>query len=101
MAGTEDHHFRIGIEEHRWLWRYSPLKGDADGWTEYDKRKVLIHSGLKHRSRLECELHEGLHASLGPAISEAAVTQAASDLAKILYSLGYRLDPEKSSCRGP
>lgn len=95
----EDHHFRIGIEGQRWLWRYSPLKGGADGWTEYDKRKVLIHSGLKNRSRLECEIHEGLHASLGPAISEAAVTQAASDLAMILYSLGYRLDPEKSSCR--
>jgi len=91
----EDHRFQIdGV---RWLWRYSPLKGDADGWTEYDKRKVLIHSGLKNRARLECELHEGLHASLGPAISEAAVTQAASDLAMILYSLGYRL--EKTSCR--
>lgn len=98
---SRDHHFRIGVEEKRWLWRYSPLKGGADGWTEYDKRKVLIHSGLKHRSRLECELHEGLHASLGPAVSEAAVTQAASDLAKILYSLGYRLSPEKTSCRNP
>jgi len=92
----EDHRFQI--DGRRWLWRYSPLKGGADGWTEYDKRKVLIHSGLKNRSRLECEIHEGLHASL-PAISESAVTQTASDLAMILYSLGYRLDPEKSSCR--
>lgn len=93
----EDHRFQIG--EQRWLWRYSRLKGGADGWTEYDKRKVLIHSKLKHRARLECEIHEALHASLGPAVSESAVTQAASDIAKILFALGYRLDAEKSACK--
>jgi hypothetical protein len=99
---VEDHRFQLGPEGHRWLWRYSPLKGDADGWTEPAKRKVLINSSLKHRSRLECEIHEGLHASMGTfVVSEEAVTQAASDIAKILYSLGYRLDPGKSACRRP
>lgn len=93
-----DHHFRIGLDQKKWLWRYSKLKGNADGWTEYATRKVLIHSSLKSRARLECELHEGLHCTLGPTVSEEAVTQAASDLAKILWSLGYRLLPpdEKS-----
>lgn len=84
----EDHHFLINGQ--RWLWRYSTLKGGADGWTEYSNNKVLIHSKLKHRSKLECEAHEALHASLGPTISEEAITQAAKDLAKILWSLGYR-----------
>lgn len=93
----EDHRFQIGPEGHRWLWRYSRLKGGAEGWTEYDKRKVLIHSQLKHRARLECEIHEALHASLGPAVSESAVTQAASDIAKILFALGYRLG--NASCK--
>lgn len=88
----EDHHFQIGGV--RWLWRYSPLKGSAFGWTEYAKRKILIHSGLKrNRQRLECECHEFLHAAF-PAISESAVTEAASDLARILWSLGYRLPPK-------
>lgn len=85
----EDHHFAIGGR--KWLWRYSRLKGSADGWTEWEKRKVLISSRAKHRARLEIEIHEGLHASLGPTISEDSITQTASDLAKILYALGYRL----------
>jgi hypothetical protein len=85
-----DHHYHVNGE--KWLWRYSPLKGGADGWTEYSKRKVLIHSGLAGRQRLECELHEGLHMTLGPTISEAAVEQAAADLAKILWSLSYRIN---------
>jgi hypothetical protein len=90
-----DHHFLISGQ--RWLWRYSNLKGKADGWTEYAKHKVLIHSALARRAKLECELHEGLHASLGPTISEEAVTQAAEDLAKILWSLGYRQSTDRST----
>lgn len=86
----DDHHFRI--DGKRWLWRYSTLKGQAVGWTEWDKRKVLIHSGLKKsRSRLEVELHEALHASLGQNISEECITQSAYDISRILWSLGYRI----------
>jgi hypothetical protein len=86
----EDHRFTIN--DQKWLWRYSRLKGQAVGWTEWDKRKVLIHADLKKsRTRLEVELHEGLHACLGRAISEETVTQAAYDLSRILWSLGYRL----------
>lgn len=88
----EDHHFQI--DGSKWLWRYSPLKGTADGWTEFEKRKVLIHSQLLGRKRLEIELHEGLHASFGPMISEESVTQTARDLAKILWLLGYRIQEE-------
>lgn len=87
-----DHHFQI--DGSKWLWRYSPLKGTADGWTEFEKRKVLIHSKLEGRKRLEIELHEGLHASFGPTISEESVTQTARDLAKILWLLGYRIQEE-------
>jgi len=87
---NKDHHFTI--DGKKWLWRYSVLKGQAVGWTEWEKRKVLIHSGLKKsRTRLEVELHEGLHASLGPNISEECITQTAHDLSRILWSLGYRL----------
>lgn len=86
----EDHRFTI--DGKKWLWRYSNLKGQAVGWTEWEKRKVLIHSGMKkNRSRLEVELHEGLHASLGPNISEECITQTAHDLSMILWHLGYRI----------
>lgn len=84
-----DHHFQI--DGSKWLWRYSPLKGHADGWTEWEKRKVLIDKRLKGRTRLETEIHEGLHASFGKTISEESVTQTAHDLAKILWALGYRI----------
>jgi hypothetical protein len=85
----EDHHFQI--DGSKWLWRYSSLKGKADGWTDFEQRKVLIHSQLRGRKRLEIELHEGLHAALGPTISEESVTQTARDLAKVLWLLGYRI----------
>ena len=87
-----DHHFQI--DGSKWLWRYSPLKGKADGWTDFELRKVLIHSQLQGRKRLEIELHEGLHAALGPTISEESVTQTARDLAKILWLLGYKIQEE-------
>ena len=89
----EDHRFTIN--DKKWLWRYSTLKGQAVGWTEWEKRKVLIHSGLtKSRTRLEVEIHEGLHASLGPNISEECITQTAHDLSRILLSLGYRISKD-------
>ena len=91
-----DHRFTINDE--KWLWRYSPLKGSADGWTEFSKRKVLINSRLKSRTRLETECHEALHAILGPNIvSEECVTKTAAELSRILWSLGYRLPPEELS----
>jgi hypothetical protein len=93
----EDHHFTLGVAQEKWLWRYSTLKGSADGWTEFSKNKVLLDRRAKHRKRLELELHEGLHATLGPTISEEAVDTAARDLAKILWSLGYRLEKNEAT----
>lgn len=93
---NSDHHFHLA--GFRWLWRYSPLKGTADGWTEFAKRKVLIDSRLKGRARLETECHEALHAILGPDIvSEECVTATARDLSRVLWSLGYRLPPDAKS----
>ena len=88
-TSMEDHHFQI--DHAKWLWRYSPLKGSAAGWTEWEKRKVLIDSKLVGKARLETEIHEGIHACFGSTISEESVTQTAHDLAKILWSLGYRI----------
>lgn len=85
--GNEDHHFKIG--ERKMLWRYSRLAGDAVGWT-YHGTKILIDKRLQGRRRLDTEIHEFLHFA-NPDHSEDAVTQQASDLAKILWALGYRL----------
>ena len=86
-----DHRFKLGGE--RWLWRYSRLRGSANGWTDYEKKLVHIHDKLSDSKRLEIELHEGLHASLGPTVSEEAVTLTAKELKNILWALGYRIVP--------
>lgn len=92
---SEDHHFLIrGV---RVLWRYARLRGQAAGWSITPderrpdlERKVLIDARLKRRARLETEIHEGLH-QLFPDLDESVVGAAGRDLARILYSLGYRL----------
>lgn len=95
-----DHHFKIGGV--RWLWRYARLKGAAVGWTQYPDAKnprlpakILIDSSLKGRARCEIEVHEAMHACF-PQIDEEIITEAAKDVARILWTLGYRIDDEKA-----
>ncbi|NBW14358.1 MAG: hypothetical protein EBR82_40805 [Caulobacteraceae bacterium] len=91
-----DRHFLIaGV---RWLWRYTRLKGRANGWTHYphetSQAKILVDSRLKGRARLTIELHEAMHACF-PQIDEESITEAAKDVARILWTLGYRIDDQK------
>lgn len=93
MSG--DHHFSInGV---KWLWRYTVLRGKAQGWTYMPdpknlnvKKKVLVDTRLTGRARLNTEIHEFLHAA-NPTQSEEHVTQQGDDLTRILWTLGYRL----------
>lgn len=90
----EDHHFTLaGL---RWLVRFTRLRGDAAGWAYMPdaknpggERKILIDEKLTGRPRLETIIHECLHA-LYPTVSEEHVTESARDLARVLWSLGYR-----------
>ena len=88
---AEDHH--VTIDGKRWLLRFTRLKGGAAGWTYFDNAKrprILIDDKLKGGTRLETIVHELLHASLGPTISEESVTEAARVIRRTLWSLGYR-----------
>jgi hypothetical protein len=88
---AEDHH--VTIDGKRWLLRFTKLKGDAAGWTYFDNAKrprILIDDKLKGGTRLETIVHELLHASLGPTISEESVTEAAKVIRRTLWALGYR-----------
>ena len=91
---SKDHYFTICGE--KFLWRYTQLKGNANGWTYTPDprsplmtRKILVHSGLSKRAKLEVEVHEFIHAA-NPNLSEDAVSQQGRDLARILWALGYR-----------
>jgi len=95
-----DHHFRIGGV--RWLWRYARLKGSANGWTQYPDAKnprapakILIDERLVGSPRLTIEIHEAMHACF-PQIDEEIITEAAKDVARILWTLGYRIDEQKA-----
>lgn len=88
---AEDHH--VTIDGKRWLLRFTRLTGDAAGWTYFDNAKrprILIDEKLKGGTRLETIVHELLHASLGPTISEESVTEAAKVIRRTLWALGYR-----------
>jgi hypothetical protein len=88
---AEDHH--VTIDGKRWLLRFTRLKGGAAGWTYFDNAKrprILIDDKLKGGTRLETIVHELLHASLGPTISEESVTEAARVIRRTLWTLGYR-----------
>ena len=88
---AEDHH--VTIDGKRWLLRFTRLKGLAAGWTYFDNAKrprILIDEKLKGGTRLETIVHELLHASLGPTISEESVTEAARVIRRTLWTLGYR-----------
>ncbi len=90
-----DHHFTIrGL---RVLWRYARLRGRAAGWSITPderrpdlERKVLIDDRLRGRARLETEIHEAIH-QLFPDLAEETVSGAGRDLARILWSLRYRI----------
>jgi hypothetical protein len=88
---AEDH--SVTIDGKRWLLRFTRLKGDAAGWTFFDNAKrprILIDEKLTGGQKLETIVHELLHASLGPSISEEAVTEAARVIRRTLGTLGYR-----------
>ena len=87
----DDH--QLTIDGKRWLLRFTRLKGDAAGWTFFDnsaRPRILIDERLRGGTRLETIVHELLHASLGPTISEEAVTEAAKVIRRTLWNLGYR-----------
>lgn len=85
----QDH--QVTINGTRWLLRFTRLRGGAAGWTYYDdnRPKMLIDETLKGNDRMETIIHELLHASLGPTVSEGAVTEAARVIQRTLRRLGY------------
>lgn len=74
----------------RWKFRITPpVKGDVDGDTDGDLKRVQINGNLEGRGRLETILHEFLHTASWD-LSEEAVIEIAEDGARLLWRLGYR-----------
>jgi predicted SprT family Zn-dependent metalloprotease len=90
----DDHHFTVAGA--RWLLRFCRLKGQAAGWAYLPdsknprmERKILVDERLSKRARLETIIHELLHVCY-PTVSEEHITESARDIARVLWTLGYR-----------
>lgn len=85
------------MDEHRFTirgepvnWRYTRLRGSADGYAKFEPRRVLINERLAGRQRLEVEIHEALHQAFYD-LDESVVLEVGKDISRILWKLGYRL----------
>ena len=80
------------IDGKYWTLATAPLRG-LDGLAENDpttpKKHIWISDKVKGRDLLDTIIHEVTHCSEKKWIEEA-VLQFSSDLAKILWDLGYR-----------
>jgi hypothetical protein len=91
-----DHVFTLNGDE-RWLIRWTELTGQAYGITYTQKAKhprIVLHDGMRGKHRLTVLIHELLHA-IFPQASEEVIEQAGKDVAKVLWSHGYREVPDE------
>ncbi len=91
-----DHVYTLNGDE-RWLIRWTELKGQAYGITYTQKAKhprIVLHDGMRGKHRLTVLIHELLHA-IFPQASEEVIEQAGKDVAKVLWSHGYREVPDE------
>lgn len=83
---------RIIIRGKSWNLRFCRLPNDRRGDCEspYDKGKTIrISKTLAGQEKLEVLLHEMLHAGVWD-LSEEAVDELSTDMAQVLYKLGWR-----------
>jgi len=72
--------------------KYHLIFGDLDGNADTDdKYWLIIERDLTKKVGLETAIHEALHACNWHK-SEEYVTQTASDIARFLWNVGYRLN---------
>ncbi len=81
---------RVHINGKRWDLRFTNLQGhgQCDG-PHIPNKEIRIRSNLKGEERLDTLIHEMLHAAMW-SIDEEVIHAAASDIARVLWRLGYR-----------
>jgi hypothetical protein len=88
----EIHPRRVKIGGKYWTLTSASLRG-VDGWAENDpktpRKHIWINQNTKGLALLDVILHELIHC-VEPKWHEDAVLQISSELAKILWDLGYR-----------
>ena len=80
----------------RWLIRWRKLPGAQEGECESPAsqgKMIKVDPRTTKLRLLDTLIHEGLHACMWD-LDEEAVHESASDIAKLLWRLGYRLPGE-------
>ncbi len=89
---------RVTILGKRWRLLFKRMKGHGlCHHPEKPFKEIHINSSLRGRDCLEAITHEYLHATAHDLLSEEWVEEAAHDLARILWRLGYRREKENGS----
>ena len=74
-----------------WVRRLSQLKGNY-GWCDKPctkNKQIAVYTRLRGLTELDTIIHECLHAGFND-LKEDSIDEFASDLARILWRLGYR-----------
>lgn len=81
------------LNRQRWrVYEVNRLGADGNGKfgdCDYTKHILRILRGQTEAERLDTVVHEALHAAC-PFLDEHAVNQAATDIAGLLWKMGYR-----------
>lgn len=90
----------LTLNRKRWRLRYVPRLGKAgkgdDGSCDAPtdcRKEIKIRCGLSPQDEFETLIHEMLHACTWP-LDESHVTQTAHDIARALWRIGYRKEPQ-------
>lgn len=81
----------VTIRGKRWRFEFTNKGIPQDDVAQiYTKpRKIVVRPRLKGQHRLDIVIHELLHAALWD-LDEEAIDSTASDIARVLWRLGYR-----------
>lgn len=88
---------KVTIRNKAWDFRFvKRLPPDTLGHCDHPQRQakqIRVLEKLKGKDRLDCVIHELLHAACWD-LAEETVDQTATDVAAVLWKLGYRRDGE-------
>ena len=72
-----------------WEIRRDKLPSKLDGLCDPNAKRITIQPNLTGERELDVLIHEMLHACHWD-LAEESITETASDLARVLFRLGYR-----------
>jgi len=83
-------HISVILRKRRWgIVNLRGIPRDSLGKCDYAKRKLRIPYEGDTRDELDVILHESVHACM-PYLHEDEVNESATDLARLLWKLGWR-----------